>query len=217
MRILKQATLVGPNIYAPVSVSRMALEPGGPGLEPTAEATAAARDALCGLLPWMRQNRLVAASASQEPAVVVATLAAVSALALQREFGFEVEVAAVGRSGDAGVFFLTYEFRDPAHRAAAGSAAVTLVEAALTANRTNPTDLAAVLHEQLEQLRARTFSVVTRRLLWAAERRGIPYVIFLGEQGAEVRDIRAGEQSSVDLASWSPPAEDLAVTVVRSG
>lgn len=49
-----------------------------------------------------------------------------------------------------------------------------------------------------------------------AERRGIPYVLFLGEDGAEVRDIRVGEQSNVDLASWSPPAADLAVTVVRS-
>jgi len=42
-----------------------------------------------------------------------------------------------------------------------------------------------------------------------AERRGIPYVWFPGEQQDEVKDIRSGEQSPADAATWSPPAEDL--------
>jgi histidyl-tRNA synthetase len=50
-----------------------------------------------------------------------------------------------------------------------------------------------------------------------AERRGIPYVLFPGgEGGPELRDIRSGEQKSVDLASWLPPAEDLRVQVLRT-
>ncbi len=41
-----------------------------------------------------------------------------------------------------------------------------------------------------------------------AERRGIPFVWFPGEQH-EVKDIRSGEQVPADPADWSPPAEDL--------
>jgi histidyl-tRNA synthetase len=47
-----------------------------------------------------------------------------------------------------------------------------------------------------------------------AERRGIPYVLFPGggddpSAGAEVKDIRSGEQTAVDPATWTPPADDL--------
>ncbi len=47
-----------------------------------------------------------------------------------------------------------------------------------------------------------------------AERRGIPYVLFPGSDDSqpdlcEVKDIRSGDQTSVDLASWTPPVEDL--------
>ena len=42
-----------------------------------------------------------------------------------------------------------------------------------------------------------------------AERRGIPYVLFPGGDGAEVKDIRSGEQTAVDPATWTPPASDL--------
>ncbi|MDP3890376.1 histidine--tRNA ligase [Nocardioides sp.] len=50
-----------------------------------------------------------------------------------------------------------------------------------------------------------------------AERRGIPYVWFIGADGGhEVKDIRSGEQSTADPASWSPPESDLRPTVVRA-
>lgn len=47
-----------------------------------------------------------------------------------------------------------------------------------------------------------------------ADRRGIPFVWFLGEDesGApthEVKDIRSGEQVAADPAAWEPPHEDL--------
>jgi histidyl-tRNA synthetase len=41
-----------------------------------------------------------------------------------------------------------------------------------------------------------------------AERRGIPYVWFPGEQD-EVKDIRSGEQLAADPATWQPPVDDL--------
>ncbi|MBT1003712.1 histidine--tRNA ligase [Paenarthrobacter sp. DKR-5] len=51
-----------------------------------------------------------------------------------------------------------------------------------------------------------------------ADRRGIPFVWFTGEDGThQVKDIRSGEQTSADPAVWMPPAEDLvpAVTAVE--
>jgi histidyl-tRNA synthetase len=47
-----------------------------------------------------------------------------------------------------------------------------------------------------------------------AERKGIPFVVFLGDSGAELRDIRSGEQAPVELASWAPSAADLTVSIV---
>jgi len=45
-----------------------------------------------------------------------------------------------------------------------------------------------------------------------AERRGIPYVWFTPsspDNGHEVKDIRSGEQTPADPATWMPPVEDL--------
>jgi histidyl-tRNA synthetase len=50
-----------------------------------------------------------------------------------------------------------------------------------------------------------------------AERRGIPYVLFPSADGAEIKDIRSGEQTVVDPATWMPPASDLKPHVVSTG
>ncbi len=42
-----------------------------------------------------------------------------------------------------------------------------------------------------------------------ADRRGIPYVWFLREDGHQVKDIRSGDQVGADAADWRPPADDL--------
>ncbi|WP_434612297.1 histidine--tRNA ligase [Arthrobacter sp. A5] len=43
-----------------------------------------------------------------------------------------------------------------------------------------------------------------------ADRRGIPFVWFTAEDGShQVKDIRSGNQTAADPASWAPPAEDL--------
>jgi histidyl-tRNA synthetase len=52
-----------------------------------------------------------------------------------------------------------------------------------------------------------------------ADRRGIPFVWFVGEDGSHsVKDIRSGDQVEADPASWSPPEADLhpAVTLVTA-
>jgi histidyl-tRNA synthetase len=50
-----------------------------------------------------------------------------------------------------------------------------------------------------------------------ADRKGIPYVLFLGEGQVEVRDIRSGQQSPIELAQWSPSEDELRVQVVSGG
>ena len=52
----------------------------------------------------------------------------------------------------------------------------------------------------------------------AAERRGIPFVWFPGDDpgdplAGEVKDIRSGDQVQADAAQWAPPAEDLHPTI----
>jgi histidyl-tRNA synthetase len=48
-----------------------------------------------------------------------------------------------------------------------------------------------------------------------AERRGIPFVWFITADGKhEVKDIRSGDQSTADPATWTPPLEDLRPQVI---
>ena len=42
-----------------------------------------------------------------------------------------------------------------------------------------------------------------------ADRRGIPYVWFLTEEGEQVKDIRSGDQAPADPGTWMPGAGDL--------
>ncbi|HEU5129489.1 MAG TPA: histidine--tRNA ligase [Glycomyces sp.] len=47
-----------------------------------------------------------------------------------------------------------------------------------------------------------------------ADKRGIPFVLFSGEEGPQMKDIRSGEQVAVDVDAWEPPAEDLHPRIV---
>ncbi|HZZ98276.1 MAG TPA: histidine--tRNA ligase [Jatrophihabitantaceae bacterium] len=52
-----------------------------------------------------------------------------------------------------------------------------------------------------------------------AERRGIPFVWFPGDEGGsgdEVKDIRSGAQGPADAAEWTPPIEDLRPQVIST-
>ena len=61
-----------------------------------------------------------------------------------------------------------------------------------------PTEVAASAHKYGRQIRY-------------AERRGIPFVWFPGDDNTadSVKDIRSGEQEDADAARWTPPIEDL--------
>ncbi len=47
-----------------------------------------------------------------------------------------------------------------------------------------------------------------------AERRGIPYVWFITDDGHQVKDIRSGDQVAAEPDSWVPPVEDLRPHIV---
>ncbi|MEY4508434.1 MAG: histidyl-tRNA synthetase [Pseudomonadota bacterium] len=49
-----------------------------------------------------------------------------------------------------------------------------------------------------------------------AEKKGIPYVLFVSEVGAELKDIRSGEQTKIELATWAPAADELVVQILKS-
>ena len=76
--------------------------------------------------------------------------------------------------------------------------------------------------EVAEALRARGISAEVSpsaakfgKQIQFAERRGIPFVWFPGEDGDEVKDIRSGDQVSASADSWTPPTDDMHPRVVE--
>ncbi|GAA1672191.1 histidine--tRNA ligase [Glycomyces endophyticus] len=49
-----------------------------------------------------------------------------------------------------------------------------------------------------------------------ADKRGIPFVLFTNEEGTQMKDIRSGDQVTVDVDAWIPPEEDLHPRIVSA-
>ncbi|GAA2155669.1 MULTISPECIES: histidine--tRNA ligase [Glycomyces] len=49
-----------------------------------------------------------------------------------------------------------------------------------------------------------------------ADKRGIPFVLFVNDEGTQIKDIRSGDQVTIDVDAWNPPAEDLHPTIVTA-
>lgn len=49
-----------------------------------------------------------------------------------------------------------------------------------------------------------------------ADKRGIPFVWFITDEGEQVKDIRSGEQMCADPASWCPPHDDMHPVLIAS-
>lgn len=108
---------------------------------------------------------------------------------------------------------------------------VTLAGDGLTADRSVPSAvLVAVVDEEsrsesdalADRLRARGIPCEVApaaqkfgRQIRVAERRGIPYVLFPGEAGPQVKDIRSGEQEPADPDTWAPPPADLRPRIIE--
>lgn len=103
-------------------------------------------------------------------------------------------------------------------------------QGSLKASRATPTAVLIALNDEAQraecyraakQLRARGIATEVfhaphkfGKQIRYAERKGIPFVLFLGER-TEIKDIRSGAQTTIDLDSWSPDASDLRVRIVR--
>ncbi len=112
---------------------------------------------------------------------------------------------------------------------------VTLVADGLTADRSVPSVVLVALTD--EESRAASDALATRlrsngipcevaataqkfgKQIRYAERRGIPYVLFPATEAGEspqLKDIRTGDQTAIDPASWTPPEHDVRPTVSTS-
>ena len=103
----------------------------------------------------------------------------------------------------------------------------------LTASRSVPSCVVVAVNDEAERaasekvadsLRSRGISVEVApaaakfgKQIKHADRRGIPFVWFVGESGEHsVKDIRSGDQVPADPGSWTPPPEDLLPAVTQS-
>jgi len=111
---------------------------------------------------------------------------------------------------------------------------VPLIADGLTADRSVPsTVLVALIDEESRPASAEVASALRVRgiptevavsaqkfgkQIRYAERRGIPFVWFPanGDDPHKVRDIRVGDQTDADPATWAPPAEDLKPHILRT-
>jgi histidyl-tRNA synthetase len=96
---------------------------------------------------------------------------------------------------------------------------------AVVASRSVPTAVLVAVNDEAERtasnqvaasLRARGIPTEVApsaakfgRQIKHADRRGIPFVWFLGEEGHSVKDLRSGDQVAADPAAWNPPPTDL--------
>lgn len=78
-------------------------------------------------------------------------------------------------------------------------------------DRSRSDDVAAALRARGVPVEVAPAAAKFGKQIRHADRRGIPYVWFVGQAGApdEVKDIRSGEQVPADAATWQPPVEDL--------
>ncbi|MGO1560482.1 Histidyl-tRNA synthetase [Actinomycetales bacterium JB111] len=81
------------------------------------------------------------------------------------------------------------------------------------AHRSRSDDVAAALRARGIPVEVAPSAAKFGKQIRHADRRGIPFVWFVGEDGHAVKDIRSGDQIAADPADWTPPAADLWPTV----
>ncbi|MDB4973328.1 MAG: histidyl-tRNA synthetase [Myxococcaceae bacterium] len=100
----------------------------------------------------------------------------------------------------------------------ASRATPTLVLVALNSEEERPQSYALAKQLRERGLNTEVFHAPHKfgKQIRYAERKGIPFVMFLSDKGAELKDIRSGEQSVIDPATWVPPAADASVQIIRT-
>jgi histidyl-tRNA synthetase len=96
---------------------------------------------------------------------------------------------------------------------------------AVTASRSVPTAVLVAVNDEADRTASNQVAAALRsrgiptevapsaakfgKQIKHADRRGIPYVWFLGDDGHSVKDLRSGDQVAADPAAWVPPPTDL--------
>ena len=106
-------------------------------------------------------------------------------------------------------------FRTGAVRASRAVPTAVLVAVNDEADRTASNQVAAALRTRGIPTEVAPSAAKFGKQIKHADRRGIPYVWFLSDDGHSVKDLRTGDQVAADPAAWSPPAQDLRPTISR--
>lgn len=198
MEIRRFFTFVGPSLLSHEAVIRLTLDPQEHDLLSAGWEAGRTAGWLQRLLP--EDNPLWSGSEGPPRGLCLADCIVLMALALQREFGFAPQ--ACGRIGKtpAGEVEVFFAYADGLLGLNAGRLAVALVgEAAGLAEgeETLPAVLSGSFDHALAQMKQAALLPTTRRSVWAAERRGIPWrrlgetdgIVQLG-QGHKLRRLR---------------------------
>ena len=100
----------------------------------------------------------------------------------------------------------------------ASRASPTLVLVALNSEEERPASYALAKQLRERGLNTEVFHAPHKfgKQIRYAERKGIPFVLFASEKGAELKDIRSGDQSVIDPSTWLPPEADRTVQIIRT-
>ena len=236
LELRRQSVLVGPSLAAPVPVIVAEYVPGDAPLV-GARAVAAVAARLSRHLPALTADRPRQDATGESPAAPGAVeslcdLAARTALALQREFGYEPLFVGRCRPGVGGSVLVAFEYVESALGLLAGEAAVAIVNAAAGSAPGRGGDAEAgegpepgpLVLNALAWMKKGALGVLDRRVCHEAVRRGIPWsrvhpahrVVRLG-QGRRLRLFQGSYSGETSYVSTTlATAKDIAAAILRS-
>lgn len=175
MKILRSFVFRGPSLLARETVIRLNLDPEEEDILAKSESCAGIAGHLDALLP--ADASLWAADEDADAAICPAEIICRLALALQREFGFPVRRHGLSGPVSDGTVEVFYAYADWEQGLLAGHLAVTLVGTAMAppVSASASDELPEIFDKAMEQLRQAALKPTTRRNIWEAERRGIPW------------------------------------------
>lgn len=170
MILVRRTLMRGPSLLAAVPVVHMILESrSGSGIE-ASEVGRSARERLDGLLPDLFAGDPPAGCAAGTEVSCLLSLA----LWMQRRHGYEVSLAfARVAPGGGGRIVAVFEYRDAELARFAADAAMRLVEH--SSGGEAPGGLAALVETSVTEARNHVLVATTRRMVFEANRRGIPW------------------------------------------
>jgi hypothetical protein len=183
--IQRQIIFTGPSLYSTMPVIQLVLEtpPGEAALSDI--ELRSIFSTIQQVIPAISDAATAAGTrqsgSSETRTFPLPEVVAYAALALQQKLGYQVSHTQISASNEGSIVDVFYEYSDPIHGGNAGLAAVGLVNAAL-ADRTAPVNgpgdsrLKQYYQRITAMMEGAALSHVSRRIIWEAERRGIPWM-----------------------------------------